>query len=98
MKINLAKPLFDLEGKEIKNEKDRVVIAKDIILQTLLSAGQDEKDGNIKYKRFCLLNDINKTEKEYDISMEEILDLKTLIASVYGVLIYGQMVNILEGK
>ena len=98
MKLNLKTPIKTLDGKTITNEDKVDVTIKNILSQALLAGGTEEKDSKKKYDRYVLLTDINKNEKEIELTSEQISDLKTLINECYPILVYGQSVDILEGK
>lgn len=98
MKINLQTKLVDLNKSEIKNEKGEVVVVKTILTQALLMGGQDEKDSTVKYNRWKLLNQINDAKDEIDLTPEQLVELKKLTNETYGVLIFGQISDVLNGE
>lgn len=97
MKVNLETTINDITGKPVKNETQETITIRKVLSQALLSAGQDEKDQEKKYKRYLLLTDINNAKNTgIEISSEQASDLKYLTNETYGPLVYGQVVDAIE--
>jgi len=97
MKVLLTKKFVDLDGAEIKNEKDEAFTLRDALISALMATYEGEKDlpGKDKLERYNLAIRI-KRDEEINLSSEEIVLLKRLVGMAYGVLIVGQVYEELE--
>ena len=103
MKIKLNIPILTFEGKPIQEgEPPTKTTIKTLLITCLRFGGNvEDKDEEKKYKRFKLLFELQKLNEEdfLELKAEEIVDLKQLGNNIMpDPWIYGQFVNILEGK
>ena len=106
MKINLNQKLKTFDGETLKTSKQ---IGKKIeevpftiseaIINSLTANFEDEKDltGEEKVKRFIIAQKVQRNkDKTIDLSVEDVSMVKKLVGKAFGVLIVGQVWEILE--
>lgn len=96
MQIDLSQQLKNLDGSDIANGTLRQIAvgALHAVLQ-----GDELLPPAKKYERGKLAKKIYEANGEaFDISAEELADLKTLIARAYGPLVVVQAFDMIEGK
>lgn len=96
MKIKNQK-ILDLDGNAIphasgKEKKDLTL--KDVLVSALMNP-QEEGTGDKKLKRFKLAQKIHDNE-EYEITSEEAVELKQLVAKQYNPLVVGRVYEAIE--
>ncbi len=100
MKIDLTQNLYNANGEKLtisndagKQEAPQLgVLLKNIALTEL------EKEETNKAKDFDIFMKLNEAKKEIDLTNEELVRLQNKLPKIYGILIYGQINSILEGK
>lgn len=98
MKIDFNVVLKNFDGEEIKNPKGESATLKSVAIEALLAVFQDEQSlsGEEKVKRWNLaLKLYNNVD---DISVDEIVLIKSLVGKAYGALVVGQVWQLLENK
>ena len=100
MKINIAQKIKGLDGiKALPNSETGLDLTlKDVSINAILSPDEKQKDGKKKYTDYEIFVKLRDAEKEIDLSSEEISRIKERGALVLGVLVYGQVVDLLEQK
>jgi hypothetical protein len=96
MKLNLNKPIKDLDGNIIEK-----ITAKSLIRDALVTLGEDDKNlsGEAKYTQFSLALRITEAgDGEVELSSEEITKIKALVGRMFYPLVVGRLFDILEGK
>jgi len=99
MKIDLTQNLYDTAGNKLTvRENDQVITPElRIFLKNIaLSETEDSKDN--KDTDFNIFLELNNTNKEVELDNKKIVRLQEKLHKVYGILIYGQINAILEGK
>ena len=98
MKVDFNAEIKTLDGEGIRDDKGTLVTLKSICVQALIAAFQDEQDlaGVEKLKRYELAREINHGG-EIQMSAENVVLLKKLIAKGFNVLVVGQTYGMLEG-
>lgn len=92
------KNILDLDGKPIpqstgKDKKDLTL--KDVLVSALMNP-QEDGTGEKKLQRFKLAQKIHDNE-EYEITSEEAVELKQLVAKQYNPLVVGRVYEAIEG-
>jgi hypothetical protein len=98
MLINFESGLTDFDGKVMPNASGQPATLKGIAIDALMASyqGEDKLSGEEKMNRFLLAEKIHKGE--FDLTVEEIAMLKTLIGKAFTPIVVGQAWRILEGK
>ena len=99
MKIDLTQNLYDTAGNKLTvKESDQVITPElRIFLKNIaLSETEDSKDN--KDMDFNIFIELNNADKEVELDNKKIVRLQEKLPKVYGILIYGQINAILEGK
>lgn len=96
MKLNFSTPILDLEAKPIV-AKDKPVTLGSVVIEALMATFPDEANlpGADKVKRFSLGMAVTKGG-EQDISVDDVVLLKTLIGKAYGPLVVGRVYELIE--
>jgi hypothetical protein len=94
MKVDFAAPILDLKGEPIIENGEQVTLGA-ITSNALLATYKDETDlaGEEKVKRFKLAV---IAEGEQDLSVEQVVLLKKLIAKAFAPLIVGRAYELLD--
>lgn len=106
MKIALNQKLKDFDGEVLiteklvgKETKKTPLTIAEVVINSLTANFGDEKDltGDEKVKRFILAQKIHrKKDGTAEITIDEASMVKKLVGKAYGVLIVGQVFEILE--
>lgn len=99
MKVNFDTEITQLNGKPILIEDEKATL-RSVCVAALYLLYKDEvqmSSGN-KFKRYQLAKKVFKATKETDMTIEELSEIKTVIAKNYGPMILGPVYNILEGE
>jgi hypothetical protein len=94
MKVDFAAPILDLKGGALIENGEQVTLGA-IASNALLAAYRDEADlaGEEKVKRYKLAV---IAEGEQDLSVEQVVLLKKLIAKAFAPLIVGRAYELLD--
>lgn len=97
MEIDVATPLLDLEGNEVKNG-DEVVTAKKVMINSLMGAYKDEEslEGTEKVKRYKLAQSLQAANGKFKFSQDDAERVKKLVNKMYTTLIVGAIFALLE--
>ena len=100
MKINITQKIKAPDGiKGLPNsETKKDLTLKDICINSLLAPEEKQSDAKKKYTDYEIFVKLRDATKEVDLSSEEISRIKEKGALVLGVLVYGQIVDMLEKK
>ena len=99
MKVDFHRELKTLDGRSIRfNDKERMTL-KDVAIEALLAAFDDERqlNGTDKARRYVLSTRIYSSSNA-DLTTEEVAEIKKVIGKGFGPLIVGQAFDMLEGK
>jgi hypothetical protein len=96
--VGLNNPIKNLAGEEIKDDGKPFLMSA-AITNALLSAFPDEKDisGDEKVKRFLLATRLHGQDS-IDLSADEVVLCKRLVAKAYNPLVVGQAWAVLEPR
>jgi hypothetical protein len=99
MLIDLNQVLLDMNDEPIKDGDKNATLRK-VAIEALVASYQDEStlSGEEKLKRFELAMKVKNTPTPIDLTVEEVGTIKKLIGKAFGVLVVGQVWNMLEGK
>ena len=97
--FDVTQRLYDLHGKVLLEDDDKTPLtARKILEVALITRGQREAMSvEDQIERFKLAVRVT-TEDELDLTSEEVVKLKKLIAARSAPLVTGQMALLLEGK
>ncbi len=103
MKIELNQHLWSADPSRcetIKLEDGSPATARRLLADALFANYHDEKiDNEIKYKRYKLGLKIREIrEDEIELTAEQVVELKDLVARAYSTLVMGRLWDILEGN
>ena len=100
MKIDITQKIKGLDGiKALPNsETMKDLTLKDVSINAILAPEEKQKDGKGKYTDYEIFVKLRDAKKEIELSSEEISRIKEKGALVLGVLVYGQIVDMLEKK
>lgn len=100
MKRNLNKPIVYVDGKTIKNENQVGVMAADLVARGLFEvAGSNVTlTPDEKYKCWKISQKIIAKPEAVDLDADDIVLIKKITAPSLSAGIYGQIVDLLEGK
>lgn len=89
--------ILDLAGDFLKDGQGQEVTYRNVLVHALINPQQDDSSigAEEKLKRYELAKKIYK-ETEVDLTSEEVVQLKTLIAKNYGALVTGQLMEVLK--
>jgi len=94
MKVNLSTLVTDPRGVPVKDGNEDLTVGN-VCASALLTPDGKDQEANEKVKRFKLAMRVVEGG-EQDLSMEEIVLLKTLIGKHYAPLIVGRTYEVLE--
>ena len=96
MKIDFSAEILDLNGASIQ-DGDKTLLLSAVACTALLNNYQDEQSltGETKVKRFRLAQ-AAASSKVIDLPVEDIAELKRLIAKAFGPLIVGRSFDLIE--
>lgn len=99
MIIKIDKKILGINDEEVPNGNGDFITLRQLAKVALASSYVDESDlsGEDKFKRYLLFVKI-KDSNEVDLSTEEIVLIKSLIAKANSPLFTGQAWLMLEGK
>ena len=96
MKLDLSKPVLDINGNEIK-DGDGVLTFAAIFRSILINDKEDEnKSPDDKFGDFKLA--LKMEPKDVDFSLEELTRIKTLVSKLPSTLIVGRVYEFIENK
>lgn len=96
MKLDLSKPVLDINGKEIKDGDGALSFAA-IFRSILVNDKEDEnKSPEDKFKDFKLALKIEP--QEVDFTLEELTRIKALVGKLPSTLIVGRVYEFIENK
>ena len=95
MEIKLNQTLFSIKKNLLLDEKNKPVILKDILVNTVLNEVEKDEDKLANFKMAMKIQNSNDT---VDLSTEELGKLQQKIRKLYNTLIVGQVFEILEGR
>lgn len=98
MKVDFNYVIRDLKGEAVMDGKDEFTL-KNVACNALLMPYPDEQQlsGTDKYRRFKLADKISAANGEaVDLSVEEVADLKKLIAKAFSPLVVGRAYDKLD--
>jgi len=98
MKLDVTHTIKALDGSPIKDDQDRDLTLKAVLVNALLTQGDEKLSGEEKYKRYTLSKKIYECGGEVDLAVEEVAQLKRLVGDLYPPIIVGQVFDILEGR
>lgn len=101
MRRDLSQPCYTLDGTPIVNpDTQEAVPLFKYCLDALMAnyKGEEALTGKQKVERYQLALKINKRPKEVDLTSDQLVMLKDLIAKAFGPLIVGQAYEVLEGE
>ena len=100
MKIDITQKIKGLDGiKALPNPDTKCdLILKDVCINSILAPEEKQSDAKKKYTDYEIFVKLRDATKEIDLSSEEISRIKEKGALVLGVLVYGQIVDMLEKK
>lgn len=99
MKVLLTTPLRNFDGR-IMVDGPRDVIVRNVLLQVFsMPLPNDNLNQDESAKRYALgVKIASCSESEIDLTTEEIVLLKSLVAKIHIPLVYGQIAKILENQ
>lgn len=91
-KVLFAAPILDLHGKEIM-DNDKATTLADVSVNALVMSYQDEATlgGDVKVKRFQLAEKIVGAKVAIELTADETVMLKGVVAKAYGPLVVGRV-------
>ena len=96
MKLDLSKPVLDINNNEIKDGEGALTFAA-IFRSILVNDKDDEnKSPEDKFKDFKLALKIEPAE--VDLTLEELTRVKTLVGKLPSTLIVGRVYEFIENK
>jgi len=100
MKINVMQKIKGLDGiKALPNlETKKDLTLRDVCINSILAPDEKQADAKKKYADYEIFVKLRDATKEADLSSEEISRIKERSVSVLGILVYGQVVDLLEAK
>jgi hypothetical protein len=93
MKINVAQPILDLDGKQIDGEATLRKACVQVLLNPL--KGDDGQSGQDKASLFALAMQIN-SEDEPDLAIEDWAKIKERVGRGYGPLVVGRVYAMID--
>jgi len=99
MKIDLTQNLYDTSGNKLTVKENEQIITPElrIFLKNIALSETDDSKNN-KDIDFNIFLELNNTNEEVELENKKIVRLQEKLPKVYGILIYGQINAILEGK
>jgi len=95
MKVTVNQPVLNMTGKPFR-EGDKVIIVKDLLMQVALA--DLDKEEKAKLDDFNLFLKLKECKEEVELTNTEASRLQEKVKKNFGILIYGQLDAILEGK
>ncbi len=96
MKIDPNYIFVSLSGDPVHDEQERPVILRDVACMALLHA-KAEMGLSEKHARWKLAQALSSAASELAISPEDAARIKAATGDIYGPLIVGQLVDLLDG-
>ncbi|MDD5353300.1 MAG: hypothetical protein PHS93_09090 [Candidatus Omnitrophica bacterium] len=93
MKVNFNQPLKNLDGSPIK-DGDKAITLKDVCANALLAV-EEKADGKVKLENWTLAQLVYKGG-ELDLTAEQVVKIKDMVAKSYTTLVVGQVLEILK--
>lgn len=99
MKINISQPVLDYENKEIKtDEKGGVLTYFDVFINSINSNVQGETPLTAEKKnQIFQLSKKMYSHKDPNFTPEELTLIKERVSKAYAPLVYGRVVEIIDG-
>ncbi len=98
VKVIISKVIKTIGGDEYKDHDGQPLTIQKVLINCLLAEEKDQQiDGAEKYLRYNLVNKLKRHPNTVNISSEEVIFLKPLVAKVYLIMITGQVWVALEG-
>jgi wobble nucleotide-excising tRNase len=98
MKIDITIQLRNFQGVGLKDEKEEALTVKKVLVSALLNQTTDKIGNADKYQCYQLSKKIEEAETEVELISDEVSNIKKLIEKFFGVMIVGQVFDVLEGK
>ena len=100
MKINIAQQIKGPDGiKALQNsETQKDLTLGDVCINSILAPEEKQSDAKKKYTDYEIFVKLRDAKKEIELSAEEISRIKEKGALVLGVLVMGQVFDMLEKK
>ena len=96
-KINLNQKLYNEFGKDVIQNGKPAVTLRDAITNSILTFTQKDDDKK-KYQKYELFKKVIKEEEFIELSSAEKVMIEESLGAVQPPLIYGQCLDMLEGK
>lgn len=104
MKINLNKPVLNLQGEEMYlgnndgSKSESLALISSLVIAALTASYKEESDGEEKQKRFELAEKIQNNADEVELVSEDIVFIKQFVNKAFSdPVIYSRIVQALEG-
>ena len=99
MKIKLDQKIMSADGiKAISSQDTKCdLVLKDVCINAILHSEKDDTEKQ-KYEAYELFVKLRDSQKEIELTVEEVVKLKKKIGVIYMPLILGQAWDMLEGK
>ena len=100
MKVDLTREFFDPMGQKILPTEEEHFTLREVIVRSLMADFKDELEmsGENKLKRYQLGMEVMKAEKPIELTLEQAVEIKSLVAKMYGILVSAQAWEMLEGN
>lgn len=100
MKINIDQKIIGIDGvKPLENTENGLDLTlKNVCINSILFPDEKQRDGKKKFEDFEIFVKLRDAKKEVDLSSEEISRIKEKAVFALGVLVMGQVWNMLEKK
>ena len=99
MKLNLTKPLIDIDGQTIQFKKGVPATLKNIGKAALLNTLPGETpNGDTSYDRYCLAKRLADADEAIELKVEDVGTIKTCIGGTFGPAIVGPAFDLLENN
>jgi len=100
MKIDITQKILGVNGTTplLNQETKCNLTLRDVSINAILAPEEKQSDAKKKYTDYEIFVKLRDATKEIDLSSEEISRIKEKGALVLGVLVYGQIVDMLEKK
>ena len=100
MKIDVTQKIKGIDGRKAlpNSETMKDLTLKDVCINSILAPEEKQKDSKKKYTDYEIFVKLRDAKKEVELSAEEISRIKEKGAVVLGVLVMGQVFDMLENK
>ena len=100
MKIDITQKIKGIDGtKALPNSETKLDLTlKDVCINSILAPEEKQSDAKKKYTDYEIFVKLRDAKKEIDLSSEEISRIKEKGVLVLGVLVMGQVFDMLEKK